>query len=144
MQSVPDSTDFQSDKSQLDETAERILDAAVNSFLEFGYRRTTIETVARRLKLSRMTVYRYHADKQSLFKAVFFREFQRSALAIEQRLNELSIAENPVIEGFVLAVTLSRRHPLIRRLLDTEPEWLLLNMTLDGENLLAWGKATAT
>ncbi len=137
-------TDLTPDPSTSDETRERILDAAVNLFLEFGYRRTTIETVARRLGVSRVTVYRYFADKTALFQAVLLRDLQRSALDIEQHLNTLSIEQNPVIEGFTLAVTLARQHPLIRRLLDTEPEWLVLHMTLRGENMLQWSSITAS
>ena len=136
--------DLQPEPSTTDETRDRILDAAVNLFLEFGYRRTTIETVARRLGVSRVTVYRYFADKTALFQAVLLRDFLRSANSIEQHLNTLSIEQNPVIEGFVLAVTLARQQPLIRRLLDTEPEWLILHMTLQGENMLQWASATST
>lgn len=126
-----------------DETATRILDTAMGLFLEFGYRRTTIETVAKRLGVSRVTVYRYYADKAALFQAVILREIQRSAAELEAYLAQLSVEQNPVIEGFVRAVLLSREHPLIRRLLDTEPEWLLLHMTLEGEGLIQWGTASA-
>lgn len=124
--------------------AERILDVALTLFMEFGYRRTTMDTVAKRLGVSRVTLYRHYADKSALFQAVFFREFQRATFDIEQRLGLLSIEENPVITGFVQAVLLARKHSLIRRLLDTDPEWLVLHMTLDGETLLQWARMTAS
>lgn len=54
----------------------------------------------------------------------------RQANEILTALSNLSVAQNPVIEGFVLAVKSARQHPLIRRLLDTEPEWLLLRMLI--------------
>src|SRR3990167_4019022 len=135
---------LQPDTAIADETAERILDVALTLFLEFGYRRTTMETVARRLGVSRVTVYRYHADKAALFQAVMLREVQRESLQIEQRLATLSIEENPVVEGFVLAVRLARQHALIRRLIDTDPEWLVLHMTLQGGAMLQFAIAAAS
>lgn len=135
---------LQPDTVIADETAERILDVALTLFLEFGYRRTTMETVARRLGVSRVTVYRYHADKAALFQAVMLREVQRESFQIEQRLATLSIEENPVVEGFVLAVRLARQHALIRRLIDTDPEWLVLHMTLQGGAMLQFAMAAAS
>lgn len=37
----------------------------------------------------------------------------------------------------------ARQHPLILRLLDTEPEWLLLHTTLKGEYLVQWASMSA-
>lgn len=139
----PDDSSATSEAITPDETATRILDTAMTLFLEFGYRRTTMETVAKRMGVSRVTVYRYYADKAALFQAVIQRENQRAAVVLLQSLAELTVEQNPIIEGFVLAVNLFRRHPLIRRLLDTEPEWLLLHMTLKGERLLQWASLSA-
>ncbi|NPU95506.1 MAG: TetR family transcriptional regulator [Gammaproteobacteria bacterium] len=100
--------------------------------------------MARRLGVSRVTVYRYHADKAALFQAVMLREVQRESLQIEQRLATLSIEENPVVEGFVLAVRLARQHALIRRLIDTDPEWLVLHITLQGGAMLQFAIAAAS
>jgi TetR/AcrR family transcriptional repressor of uid operon len=144
MSPVSNNDVLQPDTAIADETAERILDVALTLFLEFGYRRTTMETVARRLGVSRVTVYRYHADKAALFQAVMLREVQRESLQIEQRLATLSIEENPVVEGFVLAVRLARQHALIRRLIDTDPEWLVLHMTLQGGAMLQFAIAAAS
>lgn len=138
-----DNHDPGSETAGSDETATRILDMALELFLEFGYRRTTIDTVAKRLGVSRVTLYRYHADKAALFQAVILREIQRSAAQLLTTLADLSVEQNPVIEGFVAAVNLSRQHPLIKRLMSTEPEWLVLHMTLQGEGLVAWASVSA-
>jgi len=127
-----------------DETTERILDAATASFLEFGFRRTTMEDVARRIGVSRVTVYRHHVDKSALFQAVLLREFQRTSAEIERRLVAFPEDRNPVVEGFVLAIRHARRHPLVRRLLSAEPEWIVLHTTLQGEALMTWSIGSAT
>lgn len=131
------------DAELTDEVAQRILDAASALFLEFGFRRTTMEDVARRIGVSRMTIYRYHTDKTALFQAVLLRELQQASFQIEERLAALSIEENPVVEGFALAVRLARQNPLLRRLLSTEPEWTVLHMTVKGEMLLQFSIAAA-
>jgi len=131
----------QPDAEATDETARRILDAALALFLEFGLRRTTMEDVARRTGVSRVTVYRHHADKASLFQAVILREYRRSVADIQMRLAGLGPDRDPLVEGFVLAVQGARRHPLIRRLLDTEPEWLLPYLTIKGAAMFELGKS---
>lgn len=139
-----DNTTLPAVPSPPDDTSERILEVGAALFLEFGYRRTTIETVAKRLGVSRVTVYRYYADKSALFQAVFLREWQRAAMDIQARIDTLSVEQNPVVEGFTLAVILARRHVLVRRLLDTEPEWLVQLMTLKGGDMLQWGRMSAS
>jgi AcrR family transcriptional regulator len=54
---------------------ERILDAAALTFLEFGYRRTKLTTVARRAGVSSGSLYLYTKGKQSLFELVLRRAF---------------------------------------------------------------------
>ena len=50
---------------------EEILAAAKSVFARKGYRRTTIDEIAERLAVGKGTVYRYFADKKSLFLAVY-------------------------------------------------------------------------
>ena len=54
---------------------DRILDAARDTILAVGLRRTTVSDVARRAGLSRMTVYRRYPDGAALIRALMWREF---------------------------------------------------------------------
>ncbi|MCB1518909.1 MAG: TetR/AcrR family transcriptional regulator [Hyphomicrobiaceae bacterium] len=49
---------------------ERLLRAARAAFLETGFAGTTMEGVARRAQISKVTLYKHFADKQALFEAV--------------------------------------------------------------------------
>ncbi|MEU8379627.1 helix-turn-helix domain-containing protein, partial [Streptosporangium sp. NPDC048865] len=60
-----------------DETRARILDAAYEQFCRMGIRRSTMDDVARRAKVSRITVYRRFATKDVLVEHVVRREFRR-------------------------------------------------------------------
>lgn len=121
-------------------TAAEILDAAQTLFLEFGLRRTTMEDVARRSGVTRVTLYRHFADKQALFQAVVLSEVERSARRVEREVALVPGREERLIEYFVLAVDGARKHPLIRRLMDTEPEWLLPYLTVKAEGILSLGR----
>jgi len=121
------------------DTAIDILDAAYNLFLEFGLRKTTMEDVAKRANIGRITVYRHYADKPTLFQAVVMRECFRSMQEVERMLAEINDVEERFVKGFVIVVNGARKHPLISRLLQTEPEWLLPYLTIKGEAMLRFG-----
>lgn len=83
-----------------DSTLNRLIDAALELFIQQGVKRTGLTEVAHQAGLTRVTVYRYFGDKRGLVAAVCERlveSFQRAAAAapagsaeeIETRLNTL-------------------------------------------------------
>ena len=60
-----------------DEITTRVLDGAYEQFCRMGIRRSTMEDVARRAGVSRITVYRRFATKDALVEQVVRREFHR-------------------------------------------------------------------
>jgi TetR/AcrR family transcriptional repressor of uid operon len=114
---------------QDDETRTRILDAAYALMLDFGMRRTTIEDIARRAGIGRPTLYRRFADKDAIVDAVIVRECRRSLRAVLAALTSVKTPEEQMTRGFVLATRTAARHPLIKRVLETEPDLLLPHLT---------------
>lgn len=114
---------------QGDNTYEKILDAGLALFVEFGLRRTTMEDVATRAGIGRATAYRRFADKDQLIQVVILRECQRQLAMIENDLEKVDSGLERVLESFVLAVTRAHRHPLLARLLTSEPETILPLLT---------------
>lgn len=114
---------------QGDRTYEKILDAGLALFVEFGLRRTTMEDVASRAGIGRATAYRRFADKDQLIQVVILRECQRQLAMIEDDLEKLESGLERVLESFVLAVTRAHQHPLLKRLLTSEPETILPLLT---------------
>ncbi len=118
------------------DTAQRILDAAYALFLDFGFRRMTMEDVAKRVGVSRITIYyRHYRDKDALFQAVALRESRRAMRDIQKQLAALKDPEQIFVEDFLKTALQARRHPLIQRLLETEPEWLLPHITVKSDAL---------
>lgn len=53
-----------------DDRGPQILAAALETFLRYGYRRTTMEDIARQVGVSRPTLYLSFPNKQAVFRAV--------------------------------------------------------------------------
>jgi AcrR family transcriptional regulator len=120
-----------------DETSDRILAAAIEQVEDFGVRRFTIDDVARRVGLSRVTIYRYFPKKDRLIEAVILHELRRFLRDIDRAVTPYETLEERLVEGFVFALTFLRRHRLLNRLLRTEPELILPALTVNASPILA-------
>lgn len=115
----------------------RILDAAYELFCRMGIQRSTMEDVARRAGVSRITVYRRFVTKDALVEEVVRREFRRY---FDQFLAEIAQAEtvaDRVVLGFVSSLRAIRRNALIGGLLATEANELVPSMAVDGGRTVA-------
>ena len=123
-----------------DSTSERILAAASQQVEDFGLRRFTIDDVARRLRMSRVTIYRYFPKRDRLVEAVLLRELHRFLRAVDEAVEPYDTLEQRLVEGVVFALSYLRRHRLLRRVLRTEPELILPALTVNAGSLLAAGR----
>ena len=120
-----------------DASTTRVLDAAYEQFCRTGLRRSTMEDVARRAGVSRITVYRRFSTKDALVEHVVRREFRRY---FDQFLADIRCAETAadrVVLGFASALRAIRGHPLIGGLMETEPDVLVPSMISDGGRTMA-------
>ncbi|MEV4422697.1 helix-turn-helix domain-containing protein [Patulibacter sp. NPDC049589] len=124
-----------------DATVDRILDGALAEFVDIGIRRATIGSVARRAGVAPATIYRRVGQRDELVGAVVGREVQRTLATVTTRLEPFSAPEDRMVEGFVAALRLVVDHPLIRRLLDLEPESLAVPFTTGAAPILELGRA---
>lgn len=108
------------DDAAVDATHERILDAALAEVSAFGAR-LTMEDVAARAAVGRMTVFRRFGSKQALLDALLARELNRFLEGVSAALEGLPDPAERVAEAFVACVRSSREHPLISRAVRTDP-----------------------
>lgn len=100
------------------------LDAARELILDVGWKRTTLTSVARRAGVSRMTIYRTWPDMETLLADLMTREWADTMAAIHtQDYDEPTPAA--IADGTVAAIAALRANPLLRRILDLDPEILL-------------------
>ena len=114
----------------------RILDGGLACFSESGLRRPTVEDIARRAGVSRVTVYRRFDNKTTLVEAVLLRELRRCLSALDEAITADSLDER-IVEGFVFALRYAREHPLVGGLLRVEPEEVLPYLTVRASEALA-------
>jgi TetR/AcrR family transcriptional repressor of uid operon len=120
-----------------DATVDRVAAAAFEIFAEYGIRRATIDDVARRAGVSKMTVFRRFQSKQGLVGVVIAREIRRGMAELDRVWEREQTLEQRVVLGFSFAVNFVRGHALFDRLLRSEPELLLPLLTIDGTAALA-------
>lgn len=65
---------------------ERILDAATVLLVRWGYRKTTIDDVAREAGVGKGTIYLHWKDKKELFRAVIWRVSEQASEDMMQRV----------------------------------------------------------
>ena len=115
----------------------RILDGALRATSAHGLARMSLEDVAREAGVSRQTVYRYFGTREELLGAVVLREeerfIERMAAAADRHRDLRPAVEAALREALVMA----REHPLLDRLLATEPQALLPFLTTGAGPVLA-------
>jgi AcrR family transcriptional regulator len=102
-----------------------ILDAARETVLDFGVRRTTVSEVARRAGVSRMTVYRRHPDGAALLRALMAREFGAVLEQAEQETAWLGIGRERLVASAIRCVDLLASNPVLLRILELDAERLV-------------------
>ncbi|MER6677161.1 TetR/AcrR family transcriptional regulator [Streptomyces sp. NPDC000983] len=120
-----------------DDTARRILDAALEQFILLGLRRSSVDDVAKRAGVSRVTVYRRFQTKDKLVEETLLRELGRFFQELDGAVAPLPSMRERVVEGFVVALRHTRAHPLFGGLLRLEPEVVLPYLTVQGGSSLS-------
>jgi AcrR family transcriptional regulator len=105
-----------------DSTETRILDAARDSIVAIGWKRTTLTEVARRAGLSRMTVYRRYPDAIAIYADLMTREWADQAPSGAD-------AADTSAQGIAVLIAerldILRNDPLFQRLIELDSDILL-------------------
>jgi len=118
---------------------ERILEAGFACVARYGLAKTTVEDVARASGLSRATLYRYFpGGRDQLLRDVIAWEtgrfFGRLAEAVAGAPDFPSLLE----EALIFAHRAIEEHEVLQKVLQTEPERLLPQLTVESERILVF------
>jgi AcrR family transcriptional regulator len=105
-------------------TGDAVLDAARDNILAVGVRRTTLTDVARRAGVSRMTLYRRWPDVRTLVGDLMTREWLAVAATVMPPADDRPVRA-AVVDSLVEGVRAFREHPLLRKIVEVDPELLL-------------------
>jgi AcrR family transcriptional regulator len=111
--------------------SQRILDAALVLVAASGFRHLTMDDVAARAGVGRMTVYRRFGSRQQLTDALAVRECRRCLGKIAAALDPRKPIDERAADLFVATLRVIREHPLLERLARVEPEALLYELNRD-------------
>lgn len=97
------------------------LDAASTCFARHGVRRTSVQDIARELRVDRTTVYRQVGNVPRIVQLLMARELHR---LVEALPDSVLGADGPEVLVDVLATVVSygRNHPVLAKVLADEPE----------------------
>ena len=111
------------DRSWRQERADRILDAAAELVLRWGYKKTTIDDIARQARVAKGTIYLHWKTREDLFMALIIREDLKFGEDLKRRI--ASDPEGSTLRGFVKQSTLALLdYPLIKALFLNDIELL--------------------
>ena len=115
------------DRSKREARADRILDAAAELMLRWGYNKTTIDDIARLAGVAKGTIYLHWKTREDLFTALMRREYIRLVEDIKQRI--AGDPEGGTIQGITKhSMLATMKSPLMKAVLlrDTDllGEWM--------------------
>lgn len=120
-----------------DEIRSRILDAARDQFSAIGVRHSTMDDVARRAGVARITVYRRFPTRDALVEQVTLREYRQYFDQFLVDIRKAKTVEDRVVLGFVSSLRAIRGNPIVQGLLTAEPDLLAHTMVGDDGGLVA-------
>jgi len=97
------------------------LDAAVRCFARHGVRRTSVQDIARELKVDRTTVYRQVGNVPTIVRLLAGRELHRLLADLPDRLTDLQ-GPDAVVDLLATVIEFGRAHPVLAKVLADEPE----------------------
>ena len=124
------------------DTDDRILDATLTEVGAHGADGTTVDAIAARAGVSRITVFRRFGSKGALIDQMVQRELQRFLLELQAEPAD-DLAER-IADAFVACLRVSREHPLAARLIREEPGNVFVQLTRGAPSPLDLGIAFVT
>lgn len=116
--------------------ADRILAAAYEVFQSRGVADGTMSEVARCAGVGRATLYRYFPGKDVLLEALVLREARELFALLDAELGADDEPGSMFERGLLAALAHLRAHPLLQRVLRSEPQSILPLLTVQGAPLL--------
>lgn len=121
---------------------ERIFEATYACIARYGIGKTSVEDAARQARLSRATVYRYFpGGKDELIRETIAWEVANFFRDLADALAGIDDLAGLIEEALVFAHRAVEEHAVLQRVLATEPERLLPELTVEADRVLSLIKA---
>jgi AcrR family transcriptional regulator len=118
----------------------RILDAALELAAASGIRHLTMDDVAERAGVGRMTVYRRFGSRQQLVEALAVREARRCLAELDSTVDPGAPVADQIAQGMLTTLRLIREHPLLERMSRIEPGAALASLRDESTSVFAMSR----
>jgi AcrR family transcriptional regulator len=116
----------------MDDTRQRIIEAAYACVARWGLAKTTVEDAAREAKVSRATVYRaFPGGREELINAVVSWATQEFFVRLYEHVQDAGSLEQVMERGIMFAHRAILEHDVLQRVMQTEPGKLLPALTVE-------------
>jgi AcrR family transcriptional regulator len=117
----------------------RILASATKLFIEQGYRKTSVDEIARDAHIAKGTIYLYFPNKAYLLAGAIALEKQAFVSHVIPLLDESRPARDRLKEWIRITLVVSQEMPLVSRLMGGDPEvvYALQDLAKDAPDLMA-------
>lgn len=130
-----------------------ILEAALAQFADTGVRRTSIDDIAQRAGINRVTLYRRFGSREQIVHAAYLQEAARVLGLIDAEAGLIPTPDSPEAAGFDPAAWITRffsaavrelrANPVLKQMLAVDREAILTAMTLDAGDALGLAATTS-
>jgi AcrR family transcriptional regulator len=107
------------------DTRDAILAAAIDAAAVHGVQRLSMSDVAKAAGVSRPTLYRYFSSREDILAAALLREVSTLVTAVSTAVGPVDDPVEAIEVGVLVTLQLARAHPLLDRLIRTEPDTLV-------------------
>jgi AcrR family transcriptional regulator len=116
----------------MDDTRQRIIEAAYTCVARWGLAKTTVEDAAREARVSRATVYRaFPGGREELIDAVVSWATQEFFVRLYEHVQDAGSLEQVMERGIMFAHRAILEHDVLQRVMQTEPGKLLPALTVE-------------
>lgn len=126
-----------------DPATDRLLDAALEVFEDFGLRRGTVDAIADRAGVDRVTVYRRLGTKDEIIQTVLARESRRMFERVASHVGRAATLEDRIVRSFTALALALWSHQLFNRMIRIEPQVTLPKVTTGATDILAMATSWA-
>lgn len=120
-------------------TDQRIMDAVVDELLVTPLRKLSLDDVARRAGVTRMTVYRRFGGREAVIEATMARELSSFLSGIVATDDPSARPSERIASSFATALTLAHGHRLVAHILATRPAEIVEHLLADDSFLVRSG-----
>jgi len=121
-------------------TREKLLDAAMHCYREYGVSNTAMEDVAQQAGVGRATLYRHFSNQEALITEVMAANLRQVQARLKEQLNGCDTPEEFFVESAIIIIRESHKRALTSLMFDEGSSASMINrISFSDPNIVAMG-----